>query len=279
MRKRSYYSVRTNKNPNASLDLPIMLRLFKDIYQNYVQKDYFQEAFGYDCVDAGEVPGILGPDIEAQMLRKLFKPNLWPINEKYTNYSEDDLFDVIEFLFDYISKPLEGYHHTYNGCGWHYETFDKNSGQQEFKIEINDLLSNYEGGHELSDQGEILVLADNGFEPLLTAKLPVYDPENVEERVNQAVLKYRRYRSTAEDRRDAIRDLADVLEYLRPQLKQILTLKDESDLYLIANKFGIRHHNESQQTKYDKNIWYSWMFYYYLATIHASLRLIKKSQE
>jgi hypothetical protein len=81
------------------------------------------------------------------------------------------------------------------------------------------------------------------------------------------------------DRRDAIRDLADVLEFLRPQVKQVLTSKDERDLFNIANNFGIRHHNEKQKTEYNKPIWYSWMFYYYLATIHASLRLIEEHKK
>jgi hypothetical protein len=80
------------------------------------------------------------------------------------------------------------------------------------------------------------------------------------------------------DRKDAIRDLADVLEYLRPRTTKVLTRKDESDLFQIANSFGIRHHNNSQKTAYSKPIWYSWMFYYYLATIHATVRLIKEAE-
>jgi hypothetical protein len=47
------------------------------------------------------------------MFRKLRKPDLWPIPEKCSGYSEDDLFDVIEFLFDYISKPVDGYYHSF----------------------------------------------------------------------------------------------------------------------------------------------------------------------
>ena len=70
----------------------------------------------------------------------------------------------------------------------------------------------------------------------------------------------------------------DVLEYLRPQIKALLIKQDESDLFNIANNFGIRHHNEFQKTNYDTPIWLSWMFYYYLATIHAILRKIAKSK-
>ena len=69
------------------------------------------------------------------------------------------------------------------------------------------------------------------------------------------------------------------LEYLRPQVKSVLTSKDESDLFNIANNFGIRHHNEAQRTDYDAGIWFSWMFYYYLATIHAVLRLLQRKRD
>ena len=96
-------------------------------------------------------------------------------------------------------------------------------------------------------------------------------------RVEAAIHKFRRHRSSIEDRRDAVRDLADVLEYLRPKLKEVLVSKDEQDLFNIANNFGIRHHREGQKTDYDKAIWLSWVFYFYLATIHAAVRLIEKS--
>ena len=81
-----------------------------------------------------------------------------------------------------------------------------------------------------------------------------------------------------DERRDAVRDLADVLEYLRPQVKAVLQKKDESALFEIANNFSIRHHNAQQQGDYDKAIWYSWMFYFYLATIHAAVRLIERGK-
>ena len=55
-----------------------------------------------------------------------------------------------------------------------------------------------------------------------------------------------------------------------------LNKKDENDIFNIANNFGIRHHNKDQQTEYDKAIWYSWIFYYYLATVHAVLRMTNK---
>ena len=40
----------------------------------------------------------------------------------------------------------------------------------------------------------------------------------------------------------------------------------------LANNFGIRHHNDQEKTAYDTSLWLSWMFYFYLATIHVVLR-------
>ena len=142
---------------------------------------------------------------------------------------------------------------------------------------MNKLLALYEKGYELAAEGEILSLAEDGLSALFEAPLPKVDPENVTVRVNLAMTKFRRYRSSMDERRDAIRDLADVLEYLRPQLRAVLTKKDEAALFEIANNFGIRHHNIDQKTEYDKPIWYSWIFYYYLATLHAAIRLIERS--
>lgn len=279
MKTRLYYSTRTGRNPaGLRLDLSMLLKLFHDLYLFFWRKGYFQESFGYECVDAGFVPGTLGEGIAAQVLRMLRKEGLWPFADKYLSYSEDDLFDVIEFLYDHVSKPIEGDYHDYSECGWHYHTFDQPPGRQEFRAQVNDLLGDYEDGFELSEDGEILTSVEHGMDYLIQAELPEYNPEKVEQRVEAAVRKFRRYRSSQEDRRDAIRDLADVFEFLRPKLKKVLTTKDEADLFNLANNFGIRHHNPEQKTEYDKPIWYSWMFYYYLATIHAALRLIKKRE-
>ena len=282
MGEREYYSVRTGKNPvGKRLNLPFLKRLFITVYNDFYYRDYFQEAFGYSCVDAGDVPGKLGSDIEAYILRKLRKTGLWPITANCEDYKEEDLFDIIEFLFDQVSKPRTtgGYYHSYGDCGWHYKYFDKKSGQDEFRAEINQLLLDYGSGYELSAEGEILNLPETGMAPLLEAQLAKCDPENVKARVDNAILKFRRYRSSTEERREAVRELADVLEFLRPKLKDVITSNDESDLFNIANNFGIRHHNQKQKIDYDQSVWLPWMFYYYLGTIHAVLILIENKEK
>ena len=280
MRKRAYYSIRTGRHKDGvRFDLVMLQRLLRDLYLSFLERCYFQEAFGYDCVDEGQVAGSLGTDIEAQIFLSLRKSDLWPIQDKITSYSEDDCFDTIEFLRDNVSKPVDGRYHSFSNCGWHYYTFNQQEGREEFREAVNAILRDYESGWELSEDGEILALADEGLEPLLEANLPNYDPSNVERRVEAAIRKFRRHGSTVEDRRDAVRDLADILEFLRPKAAEhLLTRKDENDLFQIANKFAIRHHDGRQKGEYNIAVWYSWMFYVYLATIHAAVRAIKQAE-
>src|SRR4029077_12555857 len=152
---RQYYSTRTGKSSGAlTLTLEQLRMLFIATYDHFDRADYFQEAFGYWCIDAKDVPGTLGLHVEAQIVRRLRKGNLWPIRERAIEYSEDDVFDMSEFLHDHISKPLEGHYHSYGGCGYHYSTFDQQAGRLEFSTEMNQILRDYGEGYELSEDGE-----------------------------------------------------------------------------------------------------------------------------
>lgn len=268
-----YYSQRTGNNPNLNgLPLDDVIELFLRIYQQLEDDGYFSEAFGFWCVDADHVPGKIR-DIELEILLKIRKKHIWPISEYRMGYTEEDLFDLIEFLYQNVSKPIDGTMHNYNECGMHWETFNKKEGQLIFVDKINSVLSHYCNPFELSLEGEVLSKPDAGFETIFEADVPTKN-QNVRKRIESAVLRYRRHGSTIDDRRQAVRDLADVLEYLRPKMKKLLTKSDEKDLFNIANNFGIRHHNDKQKTAYDTAIWLSWMFYFYLATLHVVLRKI-----
>jgi len=269
-----YYSQRAGTNPNLD-GLPIedTVELFSRVYRQLEIDGYFDEAFGFWCVDAGHIEGNV-KDIELEMLLTIRKKNLWPISEYASSYTEDDFLDVIEFLYQYISKPIDGTMHSYNECGMHWETFNKKDGQNYFREKINAVLEHYKNKFEISQNGEVLHKPEEGFEQIFNADVPSKD-SNIVGRINAATTNFRRHGSSLDDRRQAVRDLADVLEYLRPQVQELLTNKDEKDLFNIANNFGIRHHNDKQKTSYDAAIWLSWMFYFYLSTIHVVLRKIE----
>lgn len=276
MIKRNYYSVRTGKiTPDMAINLEVLKKLFLITYNKLSKDGYFQKYFGINCED-GFIEGELGYDISAMIFINLRKDNLFPVYEKLPHYSEDDLFDMIEFLHDHTSKGLNGYYHQWNNCGYHYEEFNDQDGQRYFREVVNPILKDYLTGFEISDHGEILRLSENGLSNLFEADIPTNDTENIKNKIDSAIIKFRRHKSTLDDRKESIRELADVLEFLRPTIKKNLDKKDENDLFNIANNFGIRHHNKDQKTDYDKAIWYSWIFYFYLATIHSVLRMTKK---
>ena len=276
MIKRDYYSVRTGKiSPEQEINFEVLKKCFLLTYRKLDTDGYFQKYFGIDCTD-GYIEGELGGEIDAIVFINLRKDNLWPVVKNLPNYTEDDFFDMLEFLHDHCSKGLNGYHHNWNECGYHYEEFNDLEGQKYFRELLNPILKEFQNGFEISEKGEILILSDYGLSNLFEADIPEKDQENITDKMNEAIIKFRRHRSTLEDRRSAVRELVDVLEFLKPEIKKTLNRKDETDLFNIANNFGIRHHNAGQQTEYDKSIWYSWMFYFYLATIHSVLRLTTK---
>ena len=277
MKKREYYSIRTGKNPSTGkLSLKVTNRLIRDIYTDYKREGYFDEYFGFYCVDMDQVAGKLGSDIEAKVFRALKKDNLYPFENNFLEYSEDDLFDVIEFLFDCISKPISGQYHSWGDCGMHWEEFDKKSGEEEFIQSVNEVLLDYSDGFKLNKDGEILIIGEDGLKEIFDAEIKTEDPENIDTKIKSAIKRFRRHRASIEERGNAVRELFDILEYLKYQTKGILNKKDESDLFNIANNFGIRHHNKAQKTDYDEAIWLSWMFYFCLSSIYAYLKIIEK---
>lgn len=272
---RKYWSQR--KGLTSKYDLQSLKKAVISIITEFENKGYYQEYFGYDCVDAGHVDGKAGIDIEAYVFRKTRRDIKWPIWNNLENVNEDVLFDIIEFMHDSISKPVDGYHHTYANCGFHYNTFDEISGRIEFRNQINEILNDYIDGYEINKYGEIAHLLSDGLRELTDASLPVEknEIEKIQNKISRAVNKFKSRHSDFEDRKEAVRELADILEYIRPTVKTVLLKQDENDLFNIANNFSIRHHNDLQKSDYSPS-WISWIFYLYLSTIHLCIRLREK---
>ena len=133
----------------------------------------------------------------------------------------------------------------------------------------------------MTEQGLVLALGAGGLQHILSAEIVPYDEANVDSKVRNAIAKWRNRHLALSDKRDAIRELADVFEWLKKtkNLAAVLDGKDESAIFDLANNFAIRHHNPKQKSNYDRAIWYSWIFHFYLATYHASIRLLIKREK
>jgi hypothetical protein len=101
------------------------------------------------------------PDVaQVFFFRKLKKRNLWPFEDRSGNWEEEDLFDVIEVLHDCASKGVDARHHSYLNCGMHYETFNRDVGQNDFRVAMNEILRDYDKGYVLTANGENLAELD-----------------------------------------------------------------------------------------------------------------------
>ena len=187
-----YYSQRNGKNPHPKgLPFNDILDIFFRVYGQLRSDGYFDEAFGFDCVDAGHIRGTV-QDPELAIFLAIRKKDLWPIDLKYFFYREDDLFDVLEFLFEHVSKPIDGTMHSWGECGMHWNAFDKSLGQVEYRKKVNGIFAHYSQRFELSADGKVLHKPEEGLEQIFEAALPTSD-QNVLSRLDAAVRQYRRH--------------------------------------------------------------------------------------
>lgn len=144
---------------------------------------------------------------------------------------------------------------------------------------MNGVLRLHDPPYEMNDEGLIVEATPTAFHQLLSADVPIDTGDEIKSKIEAAVSRFRTRGASLDDRRTAVRDLADVLEALRPDMKDKMLSKDERELFHIANGFAIRHQNREQRGDYDKGTWLRWSFYVYLATIHAVLRVRDRVEE
>jgi hypothetical protein len=271
-----YYSSRSSAK---KLTVKELYQKLQHLYLLFQNTDYFKDKAGISVPDP-EIPDHIK---HRAALALDFQP--FPIEEwKEDEITEEHVFDVIEFLHDCVSKPvgeLVDMSSEANWDYWDYESYDEAAGQKEYRDHVNAFLCNYKNGFEIADDGLILALGSDGLQYILNAHIVPYDEDHVDSKVRDAISKWRNRRLSLAERKEAIREMADVFEWLKKtkELEKVLRGKDDEALFHIANKFDIRHHNPEQIKGYDSSIWYSWMFHFYLATYHAVIRLLKKQEQ
>src|SRR5437867_3813844 len=132
MTTRPYFSMRSGRRP-PTIDLEMAKRLFHAVYDDLVERGYFNELVGYNCVDARRIAGVAGADVGAFVFRRTLRANLWPVQEHASFWTADEFMDAVEFLYDHVSKPVEPRpYHDWNECGYHDSVFDKAAGQARY---------------------------------------------------------------------------------------------------------------------------------------------------
>jgi hypothetical protein len=261
---RRYYS---SRNKPTTLTLGELYWKFQNLYLLFRDQDYFKGKAG---ITKTNLPDIIKRKAAIALSFQPFPITKW----EESQITEDQVFDTLEFLYDHVAKPGE-WTQMSSDTGFYYndyDGYDDEIGKDEFRQTANSFLCDYRSGYELTKEGIVLAAGTDGLQHIINAEIIPFDEANVDNRVRHAILKWRNRHLALSEKKEAIRELTDVLDH-------VLDKKDDSAIFDIANNFAIRHHNQKQKTEYDKNIWYSWMFHFYLATYHASIRLLIKKDK
>ena len=243
--------------------------LLEHAFTSLKRDGYFGEVLAWGPAGSIDPFGVRSGDAETFFAMKLGDP--WPTRTMRSAsllslHSDDDHFDLIELLHrDAVSEPI-GEEPWFD---WNQE-----AGRAEFRERINPILERRDPPLELIESGEIVERAPEPFRRLVEQELPEHAPKKeVTDRVEDAVRHFRRRGATAGDRRAAVKELADVLEFLRADVKEHLLSEDERALFRLANEFAIRHNKRDTRRDFDEPAWLAWAFYVYLATIRLTLEL------
>jgi hypothetical protein len=270
---RPYWSQRPSTPTSSESSWPTVVHRVRALVNELMAEHYFAQKLGFDCVDGnGDTDSSPRLELEA----RLGKPDLWDTSD--TQWTEDDLCDFMEVFHDLAARPTRGWYHSYSNCGFHPSHFSARSGQALYRWRINQLLETTTLGVRMADEGEdvgrMVMGAPTGVSDLVDDALRTSTQESRDD-VIHAVALFRARSSTRSDQRSAIVTLAGVLEQRRDLLEAELLTKDEAALFEVANKFDLRHRKDNQRTDYD-GAFLEWIFYWYLATVNLTNRLMAK---
>ena len=269
---KKYYAERKGLiKENLQMDLYEVLSFFYQTYMYFANKGYFKSAISgvwtgsYDN-ERQILPPSLAPSAEVFFTTKLQSKTVYPIYEYYESYQEETLFTVIEILYDHIA------YYDYEA-----DELIKEEPKKEFCEQINNILKLYKKGYYLEMPNEAL------------KEQLAYDGNDMGDAVYKQLCTasemYYRFDSNEEMKKKAINILADILESVREDVKNVLNSeyqinKNEHDrlIFDVVNSYNIRHNNGKQKTDYSKEIWYDWMMQYYTSTIITYHRLKKKHE-
>lgn len=269
-----YYSQRRAGATGSTLTLPTAALEFGRLVSDLEGRGYLERAFGKNCVD--NPTDIVQADV---VTSELGVEGLWPLPLERFNDDQELFFDAIEVLHDLVAAPRSRRLHSYDGCGYHHGDFSASLGREVYRWSVNRILDRTHLGLRLAEEGEDrgrLVAVTDDARTELAHRMAERSDAATGDDVRHALALFRGRDTGVQEKRSACIALAGVLENRRPLLKAHLPKKDEGALFRLANEFGIRHQNAQQQADYDP-VFLDWVFWFYLATIELTDRLLARA--
>ena len=260
---RKYFSQRGSGTP--AITVTDFAYRFYNILEGFAADRYFEQLEMYS----------LRPEhISSKLRRELSiafgaeSADMVPTYDNIRSMSRRSLFDLIEFLSEYVSES--------SGSGLHNIMVDYSvlaqRGQNAWGSSVNGYLALLDPPVHLTPSLEIEALSSSeGLRQLVNNHA---SPSNdTQEKVDHACRLFLKHDATVHDKHSALVDLIGVLEPLRSKMKARIGKRESDKLFDIANSYGIRHQGQIQE-ELDEN-YMQWYFYSTLSTIDLMAKLNK----
>lgn len=272
--RRGYWPQRRATISQAPADTwDVVTAGFVGLVEELEGRGYLERVFPSGCVDDRSFEPV---DPSSVFEKLLGTGGIWPLRPSRSRWNEDLFFGIVEVIHDLVARPRRRWWHDYGG-EWHYTDFAIQPARLLYRWQVNRLLDGSEISYRLADAGEdegrlVAVPSDVARGELLQGMAT----RDKDDPVRHAVALFRARDAGTQGRRSAVLALAGVLEERRCLLKTELLSNDEKALFQIANSFGIRHQRMDQKTDYQP-IFLDWLFWWYLATVELTDRLLARS--
>ena len=266
---KKYFSQRTGRASNDN-SLSNFASKFYIIFCDFAEEGYFKGVrILHENTSLTYGVSIDGLERELVFAFGAKSSRMLPNRINIMHLDRDSLFDLIEFLSEQVSVPgIECYVDKHGRKDYEPDMFFKD-GWEKWRDTLNKHLVQLDPPCRLT--------TDRNIETLPTSKGLQYLVDNHKSpsandqgKVRYACELFLKHNATKDDRRSALKNLADVLESMQRDLKKLIP-KEKNDLFNIANNYGIRHHN-NREKECDEN-YQQWIFYSFLAAIDLMTKL------
>ncbi len=261
---RKYFSQRGSGTP--TITIPDFAYRFYSILESFIADRYFEKL---------EMHNLHLGYISNKLRRKLSiafgaeSTNMIPTCDNIRNMSRSSLFDLIEFLSEYVSKSRDA--GRYNVMLGHSTPAQR--GRRAWSRSVNEYLALLDPPVHLTPSLEIEALSSSeGLRQLVNNHAS--PSSDTQEKVDHACRLFLKHDATVHDKHSALVDLIGVLEPLRSEMKARIGKRESDKLFDIANSYGIRHRGQTQE-ELDEN-YMQWYFYSTLSTIDLMAKLNKQ---
>lgn len=122
---------------------------------------------------------------------------------------------------------------------------------------------------------------DDAIDTLVINNELVADKDKITEIIEHSKINFFSSTATIQNKRDAIKALADALEHYRTEItKDYFWRKDENVLFQIANDFWLRHMKRNWiKFEYEEDIFYDWIYLTYYNALKLIINLIERKDK